>query len=574
MNIRLNRFRLFLLERLQPDEGRTILLLAGLVGALGALATVGFREFLSLFEQVLYGRHDGLVATARGLAPWIRLLTPTIGGILAGLVLQYVRKIDTEGRPNDYMEAVTLGDGHIGVKTSLLRAASSAMSVASGASIGREASMVHLAALTASCVGGLKRLPRARLRLLVACGAAAGLSTAYNAPIAGGIFVAEVVLRSFSFETLGPLIVASVVGNIISRHFLGFGPIYEMPDFRFDFGWDVAWFPVLGILCGVLASIFLTGLQGTRQMFRQLPLPLWVKLGAGGFLVGAISLVEPGVWGNGYSVVNGILAGHYVWHGLLLILVLKAAATCLATGSGAVGGAFTPTLFVGAAVGGLFGAFLNTGLGLAVPLPACIAAGMGAFLAACTHAPLMAIVMIFEMTGNPQIIIPLLLVCVISMSVKRVLRQSSLYSRLLPAEQNAVPGREEIMSRLLRPDAPTISATASCAEAEALFMRCRWQHLYVMDEAGRFVGALSLHDFNPYLRDGTKRQGALPWHILKRDYPRIAPLATLGDMMEAFSRHPGERLPVIDSHGYLKGHICKTDLLLLLQESAAATQHF
>ncbi len=569
MKTRLSRLRLILLERLQPDEGQAMLLFAAVVGVLGALATVGFREILSLFETLLYGRHDGLVATARSLEPWVRLVVPMLGGILAGLVLQFLRRLKVPEGPTDYMEAVTLGDGRIHVRASLLRAVSSAISISSGSSIGREASMVHLAALTSSVLGRLRHLPRSRLRLLVACGAAAGISTAYNAPIAGGLFVAEVVLRSFAFETLGPLIVASVVGNIVSRHFLGFGPIYEMPDFRLALGWDVVWFPVLGIVCGLLAAVFLAGLQGARAGFQYMHLPPWATLGLGGLMVGVISLAEPGVWGNGYSVVNAILAGSYLWQGLLLILVLKALATCLATGSGAVGGAFTPTLFVGAAVGALCGILGQNCLGLAIPMPAWIAAGMGAFLAACSHAPLMAVVMIFEMTGNAQIIVPLLLVCVLSVSVKKLLQRTSLYSRLLPSEKEPVLAREDVVPLLLRPGAPVIAMSATCAEAEALFVHSRWQHLYVLDAGRHFAGALSLHDFGPYLRNLTNPGAFLPQQMLCRDYPRISPRASLGEMLATFSQHSGERLPVIDAQGCLLGHICKTDLLLWLQESAA-----
>lgn len=563
----LSRVRLLLLERLQPREGQNMLFFAVVVGVFGAFATVAFRESLGLLEQLLYSRHDGLVATARSLPLWMRLITPMLGGVAAGLMLQFLQHLKLPEGPKDYMEAVTLGDGRINVRASLLRALSSALSIASGSSIGREASMVHLAALCASVSGRLRRLPRARLRLLVACGAAAGISTAYNAPIAGGLFVAEVVLRSFAFESLGPLIIASVVANIVSRHFLGFGPIYEMPDFHLQADWELISFPALGVLCGIVAAVFLAGLQGARNCFRYFALPMWASLGLGGFMVGAISLLEPSVWGNGYSVVNSIFAGEYLWQALLLILLLKALATCLATGSGAVGGAFTPTLFMGAAVGALCGVAGQGWFGLAIPMPAWIAAGMGAFLAACSHAPLMAVVMIFEMTGNPQIIIPLLLVCVISVSVKKLLRRASLYSRLLPAEQGDILARRDVVERLLRPGAPVIRLTASCAEAEALFVQSRWQHLYVLDTGEVFRGALCLHDFGPALRSGILPAAPLPLQMLRHDYPRISTSATLGEMLEAFSQHSGERLPVTDPGGLLLGHVCKTDLLLMLQEA-------
>jgi chloride channel protein, CIC family len=412
-------------------------------------------------------------------------------------------------------------------------------------------------------------LPRPRLRLLVACGAAAGISAAYNAPIAGALFVAEIVLRSFAFETLGPLIVASVVGNLTAHHFLGFKPLYEMPVFELNLGLDVVSFALLGVMAGLVAPIFLICLQAAKRPFKALEGMLWLKLGMGGLAVGAISVLEPAVWGNGYSAVNAILGGHWVWQGLLVIFVLKVLATSLATGSGAVGGVFTPTLFVGAALGGLFGVLLQALWPQAVPLPAYVAAGMGAFLAACSHAPLMSAVMIFEMTDNPRLIVPLLVVCVLSLSIKRLLWQPSLYSHSLPVEQPSLIAASAMAKRLLRGNPPTISDNARCGVAEAAFLRSRWQNLYVIDGAGRFCGALSLHDFGPYLRSGANAEDAIPRAMVRRDHPRVGPEASLGEMMEAFSQHRGERLPVVDAGNLLHGYVSKTDLMLALQETSA-----
>ncbi|MBS1209525.1 MAG: voltage-gated chloride channel protein ClcB [Proteobacteria bacterium] len=564
----LSRLRLFLLQRLQPGEQQMMLLLAALVGVSGALATIGFRELLDLLGQLVFGRSDGLVNTARNLLWWQRLLAPAVGGVLAGLVLQRARRYDAPNASRDYMEAVTLGDGQVAGRASLLRASSSALSVASGASIGREAPMIQLAALTASVLGRWRNLPRARLRLLVACGAAAGISAAYNAPIAGALFVAEIVLQSFAIETLGPLIVASVVANLTAHNFLGYAPLYQMPAFDLHLGLDVIPFSLLGILAGLAAPAFLLLLQWAKKPGKWLAWPLWAQLGLGGLIVGAISVLEPGVWGNGYSVVNSILKGDWLWPALLLMLVFKVFATAAATGSGAVGGVFTPTLFVGAVLGALFGLGLHALWPAAAPLPAYIAAGMGAFLSACAHAPLMSAVMIFEMTGNPRIIVPLLLVCVLSAGIKRLLWQPSLYSHSLPAARLGKGAGASVRS-LLRSGSPTVQDSASIAAAEEAFLSSRWQHIYVTNADGIFLGALSLHDFTSVLRDAADSASTIPLALLRRDYPRITLASSLGEIFEAFSHHRGERLPVLDADGVLQGYVSKTDLMLVLQEEAA-----
>lgn len=558
------RLRLFLLERLRPGELQATLLSAALVGLLGVLATVAFREVLHLAATQVYGHANGMVAAAQGL-PWLhRIWIPALGGVLAGLVLERAARFDLPGGTRDYMEAIALGDGKMAARASLIRALSSVLSVTSGASIGREASMVQLAALTGSLFGRWRRLARQRLRLLVACGAAAGISAAYNAPIAGALFVAEIILKSFAIESLGPVIVASVVANLTVHQFLGFSPLYDMPSFHLELGLNALPFVGLALLAGVGAPVFLRLLALARRPYALIGGPLWLRLGLGGLVVGLVSALEPRVWGNGYSVVNSILQGGWAWQALALILVLKVFATVAAIGSGPVGGVFTPTLFVGAVLGGLFGLGMEQLWPAAVPMSAWVAAGMGAFLAAASHAPLMSAVMIFEMTGNAQIIIPLLLTCVVAVAIKQLLLADSLYSHALPA---SAPVRRA--ADLLRHVPHSVCETASVHDVEAAFVASRWQHAYVLDAAGRFLGAVSLHDFGPFLRQHGSGADEFPPALVRRDFPRVRCDAGFGEILATFATHPGERLPVVDADGVLKGYISKTDVLLALQEENA-----
>jgi FimV-like protein len=433
------RLPLRALTSLSPTrrEVRLLLPLAAVAGMLGAFVTVLFREGIHALEWLLGGRSDSLVELSISLPRWERFLLPAAGGLVAGLVLQgiggWLRGIKT----TDYIEAIAVGDGRIGIRQSLVKAVSSLCTVASGGSIGREGAMVQLSAMVASTLGRICSFERDPRRLLVAAGAAAGLASAYNAPIAATIFVAEIVLGSIAIDFIGPLIVAAVIANITVHDILGYAPVYRIPEFQLVSDWELGLYFVLGLLAGHVAPAFLSLLQRAHGFFRGLPMPLFGRLGLGGLIVGAISVYEPQVWGNGYSVVNSVLVNPWVWQSLLTVLVLKMLATAATHGSGAVGGAFTPTLFVGALLGALFGTLVQMVLPVGTAPPNAYAVvGMGAMLAGTTHAPLMSILMVFEMTMDYQIVLPLMLAVIVAHNTSRRYRDiRPMYAEsLLPRE--------------------------------------------------------------------------------------------------------------------------------------------
>ncbi len=227
---------------LRASETHSMLLWAVAVGFVGALATIAFREAISALQWLVMGRASSFVAMAESLPWYARVALPALGGAFAGLLLQWSRRFNPHSAASDYMEAIAIGDGRIPLREGFMRSGSSLFSVASGGSIGREGSMVHLAELCASVVGRLAKFSPARLRLLVACGAAADITAAYSAPIAGALFVSEIVLGSIAMESFGPLVVASVVANITMRELTPYRPPYEMPPFPSIFGGEVLLF--------------------------------------------------------------------------------------------------------------------------------------------------------------------------------------------------------------------------------------------------------------------------------------------------------------------------------------------
>nr|WP_284507506.1 ClcB-like voltage-gated chloride channel protein [Caballeronia sp. AZ7_KS35] len=562
LKLRTRAQRLFRLS-----DSHTMLVWAVVVGVAGAFATSVFREGIEILQRLLGNHSEGLVALAQSL-PWpVRVLLPAVGGLIAGVCLLIASKRASKNASTDYMEAVTIGDGVVPVWQSVWRSLSSLITISSGGSIGREGSMVQLAALVSSLIGRWVHFDPPRLRLLVACGAAAGITSAYNAPIAGAFFVTELVLGSMAMESFGPIVVSSVVANITMREFAGYRPPYEMPVFPTVTGIEVLLFVVLGLLCGTLAPHFLRLLAESKKRFSTLPLPLPVRLALGGLIVGVISIWWPEVWGNGYEVVNSLLHEPWTWTALLTVLVFKIIATAATAGSGAVGGIFTPTLFVGAVLGCLYGIGVHSIWPDSTSAPFAYAmVGMGAFLAAATHAPLMAILMIFEMTLSYQVMLPLMVSCVIAYFIARTSEQTSMYEvtlRRTREEKERLRLAATQMRELVKPADTVVPLSANIKDMTRVFLEYPVKYLYVVDDAGRFQGVVALKNITSDLLDDKTCASKTAADYLQPEFDVLTPDMSLGEALQHFLAFQGERLPVIEkkTQPLLLGVVYKTSLL-------------
>lgn len=565
------RRRVWLEERLRPSEWQATLWWAGIAGALGAGAAVMFTALSEGVHQLLTGSRAGVVESMRLLPTWGVVLVPALGGLLAGLVLLLGARLARGKSSTDYMEAILIGSGRVPLRASLVKCTAALFSIGSGGSIGREGPMVQLAAVAASLIGRWRLFTPPKQRLLVACGASAGIASAYNAPIAGSFFVAEIILGSIAMESLGPLVVSAVVAALTIRLGLGAAHLYQVPGFALGSPWEIAAFLLLGALVGVVAPWFLRSLRKAERLFVATRLPLMGRLALGGLVVGAIAVRVPEVCGNGYSVVVGILNGQFVWTALLVVMASKWLATSASFGSGAPGGVFTPSLFMGASCGFLFG----TGVHALWPAAAGDArafalVGMGAFLAAVSHAPVMAIIMLFEMTLSYDILLPLMLCSVVAYFTARSFEASSLYSESLKnkaaAEPEASGWRTDSVRSLMKSDPPCLAPEATFTEIARRFVESRVNYLYVVDAQRRFVGAVSLHDIKPHLNDPLLAEVVRARDLVREDFRRLAPEQHLGAALEQFVGIVAERLPVVDESGVLVGSLAKTDMLLALAE--------
>lgn len=546
------------------------LLWAGIVGFLGAISSVLFRQSLQFLEHLVSQSSEPLEDAVAKMNIWQRLLIPTIGGLIAGLVITLGNRLTTKSSKADFMETVVLGKGRLSVRATLVRTLSSLITNGTGGSIGREGPMVSTAAMLGSVVGRYANFTVARCRLLVACGAAAGIACAYNAPITGALFVAEILLGSIAMESFGPLVFSSVVATVTAHQFLRSGPVYNIPDNVLTHvpTWQLVFFVILGLVAGLFAPAFLAILRISEKAFRSSKLSEPYRFALGGLIVGIISIHSPFVWGNGYSVVENLLQAPYPWFILADILFCKVLATASTTGSGAVGGVFTPTLFCGAAMGVLFAQAESALLpGLSFEPNSFALVGMGCFLAATTHAPIMSILIIFEMTLTYGAVMPLMLGCTTAFYVARQLGAESMYSKHLRGggPKSKAPLFLLHVSDLMKPNPLAIPGSASFTQIVGIFASNTFKHLYVVSPEGSLLGAIALQDLKPFLQDSD-----MPNVVLAIDLVQEIPCLSSGDSLQesliVFARHDGERLPIIDNptNRRLVGALSKTDVLLTL----------
>lgn len=526
-----------------------MLVWAMVAGVLGALATMAFYEGIHIFQRTFFGQQGAVEDVIHALPWWGRLLAPVFGGLVAGILLVWAGRYGNN-KPSDYMESVAIGDGQLSVREGLLRSVSSLFSVASGGSIGREGAMVHLGAMGASILGRFFSFNRSRLRLIVACGAAAGVAAAYGAPIAGALFVAEIVLGTMAIQTVGPLLIAAGVSSLTVSTLANHKVSYTVPDLPMVDAVTVLPLLLLGVLSGVAAPYFLKGLDFSRSLFKRTGLALPLRLALGGALLGVLLVFLPAVSGNGYSVVSSLLNTPWPWYAVLFIIVFKLLATAFTVGSGAVGGVFTPTIFVGAAVGTLFGqvlAWVAPSLALSPYLYAAV--GMGAFLSAGTGAPLMAVLMIFEMTHSFTLVLPLMLASVLAYFVARAIAEVAIYEVTLTRERDVLLRnrlRNTLLGDLVKPAVTVVSTPTPVSVALQMFNDYPVRYVYVVDEDSVFQGVIAQQDLTNLLRTQSDVSETTAGDVLRLDFVKPAhPDMSLDEAQEMFVNFLGERLPVV-----------------------------
>ncbi|HYG36226.1 MAG TPA: ClcB-like voltage-gated chloride channel protein [Clostridia bacterium] len=576
-------------EKIRFSEEAFHLVLAGGVGVLGGLVNL-FFYYANESVKRFFLRHPGdPVEVAEMMTNWWeRVLTPTIGGLCAGLVLYWGLRLVGPQRSSNLLEVVVAGDGRLPFRSAIVKFFSSLITISSGGSIGREGGITQLTATIASKWGQLAKWHPYRLRLLVGCGAASGIAAAYNAPISGAVFAALIVLGNFSMNLFAPLVFASVVATMVSRSFFGIRPWYTVPPFEFTSMTQLPWFIALGLVSGAMGAAFLNLLGRSEQLFKKLEVPIYIRLALGGLMVGLLALQFPEVWGNGYVITNRILLGDYPaeFRGLLFLAGLflaKLIATLATVGSGAVGGVFTPTLFLGAGMGALSGLALHQfDLGAELPISAFAVVGMGSMLAATTHSPLLAMIMVFEISLDYSLMPPLMLACVVSILVARKLHPDSIYTEPLRRKglsflQDAnisEAATERTVSDLMRAPVPPVRETATLSEIADRFLTSANNYLPVVDAKNQLVGVIALQDLKEYLGSSEEVLGVIAYDLMRPPPQCVTPNQRLIEVLPVVLASEQRNIPVVTTlkENRLVGALARAEVLGIFSEVIAASR--
>jgi len=553
------------------------LILASFVGILGGIANLVFHSFEEFIKIYVFHRHGEITEIAELLVWWQRVLVPAFGGLLAGLVLYWGLKIVGKTGPGSFLEVVVAGDGRLPFRPGLIKTLSSLISISSGASIGREGSIVQLSATLASKFGQIFEWQPYTLRLLTACGAASGIAAAYNAPLAGAVFAAQVVLGNFSMNLFGPVVLASLVAAVVSRSFFGIAPLYEVPPFEFVSLGQLPWLVIVGIGSGVLSASFLKGLALSEQIFKKIPGRLCVKMAVGGLAVGALAIGFPWVWGNGYSATNAILHENLSLSFLLSLFLAKIVATMISSGSGAVGGVMTPSLFTGAAWGSFFGSLLHL-FGIASDMPICVfsLAGMASVLAGTTHAPLLAMIMVFEISLNYSLMPALMLSCPIATLIAKSLHPVSVYTESLKhkgisiSESNKVGSSVvQTVADLMKKPVQPLLETASFQEIVERFLVGSNNFIPVVDSNQRLKGVIALQDVKEYLNNHDGIIGVIAYDIMRPTPVVLTPQQSLLEVFSVVLNSELRNIPVVNNEIEKKliGSVVRAEALGIISEA-------
>ncbi|MDT8915183.1 chloride channel protein [Amycolatopsis sp. PS_44_ISF1] len=554
--------------------------LALVIGAGAGLGAVAFRWLITTFTHLFSGQPDysaaGRVAHPwfPALGPWFLLLAPVVAGLVYGpLVQKFAPEARGHGVP-EVMYAVAERGGRIPARVSVVKALASALTIGSGGSVGREGPIVQIGSALGSALGRRARVPESRLRVLVACGAAGGIAATFNASLAGPFFAMELILRDFAAESFGAVVLASVTASVVGRAVFGDVPFLDLPPFTLRSPVEYLLFIGLGLVVGACGVLFTRVLylveDACDALWRG---PEWLRPAVGGVFLGALLLALPQLYGVGYPVLQNALEGRYLIGFLLLLLAGKIVATSLTIGIGGSGGVFAPSLFLGAMAGTAFGIVVHAWLpGLTASPGVYGLIGMGAAFAGSAWAPITAVIVLFELTGQYPIILPMLTAIVIATATSRALGQDTIYTLKL---------RRRGVDLDRHPDSRRLAGTRVEAVAEALPEPLAGD--LPLERAAHAL-AVSGHGILPVVGPDGRYQGCVTARAVAEalaggsggvagDLAELPPLVTaqssLADALTALTDAPGTGLPVLSGEDRLSGWITHQAVLTALEPDAA-----
>jgi len=563
--------KLFSLNELKTNEHTIMAVLAVVVGLAGGFGAVGFRYLIDFFQNLAYGSSEELLNVVLELSWYLKVWVPAAGGLVVGpLVYFFAREAKGHGVP-EVMEAVALKGGVIRKRVVFVKTLASAISISTGGSVGREGPIVQIGSAIGSTLGQMLKVSQDRMRALVGCGAAAGIAATFNAPIAGSMFALEVVLGEFGLATFSPIVISSVVATAVSRAFLGDIPAFIVPAYELVSVWEFPMYLILGILCAVVGVTFTKILYRVEDLFDGFKFPEYLKAIVGGMILGGGGLFFPEILGVGYGAIDLALMQKLAWWLLLVLIVVKILATSITIGSGGSGGIFAPSLFLGAMAGGFFGTVVHQLFPTVTASPGAYSiVGMGAVVSATTHGPLAAILILFEMTGNYKIILPLMLSCIVATIFAGQLMKDSIYTLKLARRGIDIREGKEVnilksmfVRDVMNRDVETITEGSAWVEMTTKISKSKFNSFPVLNSENKLSGILSFNDYHEAIFDEDLKHLVVAKDLASENVLTVSVDDDLYTALVKISRKDFSTMPVVspDDPAELVGIVTRRDII-------------
>jgi CIC family chloride channel protein len=537
------RFKILLTKFRQEVENRPISdsgILIGTAILVGIGSGFGAVLFTYLVESVQKIAFEDVAHTLQSIHPWHLVIIPMTGALITGpIIYLFAHEAKGHGVP-EVMLAVALRGGKIKPQVGIVKAITSAICIGTGGSVGSEGPIAQIGSSLGSTIGQFLKLNEERTKTLVACGAAGGIAAIFNAPIAGAIFAMEVILNRISSVYFGAVVISAVIADSIAHFFMGDFRTFMVPQYFLKSPWELLLYTLLAIIAAFASVGFSRLLYIVEDLFDDIKIPAWIKPTIGALLLGVLGIFTiktpegfPRIFGVGYESMTPALFGEFTLKAAFLLFVLKLLATLFTLGSGNSGGIFAPSLFMGSMLGAGFGSWATTVFpNITAGAGAYALVGMASFFSGATHAPMTAILILFEMTNNYQLILPLMLASVLSTIISRILSKDSIYTLKLTRRGIKLSQIQDVdvmqgifVGEVMSTDILSIKSNQTLEDLEMLFSKTRLTGLPVTDLIGDLVGVITTND----LREARKKE--MPGST------ELSYIASMGDLLFA---HPNE----------------------------------
>ncbi len=547
------------LQKFLPGDNTRMVVIATFIGLTAGLLNILFRSFVDLVHHFIFEGGSRLLAIDQG--GWHVFFLPLIP--LVGTILLIPLSLLFPGEINGYgftkfLRKVNLEDGVIRARSIVLKILATGLTIGTGNSAGVEGPIAQIGGAVGSQVGQLSRVSGNRMKVYIAAGCAGGVAGMFNAPIAGVFFAAEIVLLgTYEISSFAALVIASAMSTGVTRSYYGMSSAFQIPQYAVvNRLVEIPLYGLMAILIGLAAVLYIRTFYLVRDKYRQLPIHPQLKPLTGALCIGIFGIVFPQVMGDGYGYMKEVVEGGGIVWVMFALIFLKIIATSITLGSGGAGGVFAPSLFIGAMMGGTFGSVVHRLLPeFTAGSGAYATVGIGAFLAAATHAPMTAIFLLFEMTGNYQIILPIMITSIIGTVVAKKFCEDSIDTVDFTREGIDIhEGREVAIMKSLRvgtaisDDVDFISEEANIKQLLQIFSMGKSFYFPVVDDSGKMTGIVSLQDVKNILHRDEKEQIAFKvGGICNRDVTMLTPDDSLFTAMQLFDIKGIEEIPVVES---------------------------